>query len=146
MTGRQADLRRPFPWHLWAVGFVGLAWNAFGAFDYVMTVTKHAGYLAQFPPEMIDYWLAMPWWVYAIWGTGLFAGIAGSLALLLRRRIAIPVLTLSLFAATVSLVLGLVDPDAPRMDGQEAVSAVIVAVALLLPFYAVVLSRRGILR
>ena len=43
------------PWHLWAVGIISLLWNAFGAFDYVMTKLKNPAYMAAFTPEQQAY-------------------------------------------------------------------------------------------
>ena len=29
-------------WHFWVIAIASLVWNAFGAFDYVMTNTRNA--------------------------------------------------------------------------------------------------------
>jgi hypothetical protein len=41
------------PKHLWIVGVLALVWNSVGAFDYVMTETQNAGYMAQFTAEQV---------------------------------------------------------------------------------------------
>ena len=33
------------PWHLWVVGIVSLLWNAFGAYDFIMTNTQGEAYM-----------------------------------------------------------------------------------------------------
>ena len=76
------------PWHLWVVGGLSLLWNAFGCFDFTMTATNNADYLASYPQELRDYWMDMPVWVWAIWAIGVFGSLFGSIALLLRRDIA----------------------------------------------------------
>lgn len=134
------------PWHLWVVGGLSVLWNAFGCFDFTMTMTKNAAYLEPYPQEMLDYWLNMPIWRWILWGIGVIGGLAGSIALLLRRKLAYPLLFASFLAAAVSMSVSYADKDAPSMEGQLAMSLVIVAIALLLALYARWLSRRDVLR
>ena len=42
------------PWHLWVVVVLGLIWNGFGGYDYTMSQSRNAEYLAQFPPKPED--------------------------------------------------------------------------------------------
>ena len=134
------------PWHLWAVGGLSLLWNAFGCFDFTMTATNNAAYLEPYPQELRDYWLGMPVWVWAIWAIGVFGSLLGSVALLLRRKIAYPLFAASFLAALVSMGRSLVDKDAPTMEGQLIASTVILVIIMLLALYARWLSRREVLR
>jgi hypothetical protein len=134
------------PWHLWVIGGLGVLWNGFGCFDFTMTATKNAAYLEPYPKEMLDYWLNMPVWMWLLWAIGVFGGLAGSLALLARRKLAYPLFFASFLAAAVSMALGYADKDAPRMEGAEVMSVVILAIALLLVLYARWLSRGDTLR
>ena len=34
------------PWHLWLVGVVAVLFNGIGVFDYVMSMTRGASYMA----------------------------------------------------------------------------------------------------
>ena len=55
------------PWHLWAVGIVGLLWSGMGAFDYLMTQTENESYMAQFSPEQLEFFYGFPTWTVAFW-------------------------------------------------------------------------------
>ncbi|MEZ5954077.1 MAG: hypothetical protein R3C13_07190 [Hyphomonas sp.] len=134
------------PWHLWIVGGVSALWNAFGCFDFTMTATRNEAYLKPYPQEMLDYWLNMPVWVWLIWAVGVFGCLAGSIALLLKRKLAVGFFLASFLAAASSMSMGYFDKNAPRMEGQQYMSFVIIAIALLLVVYARWLSRRDILR
>ncbi len=134
------------PWHLWLLGLFGLLFSAFGIFDYLMTVTRNAAYLGQFPKELLDYFFGLPGWYYAIWAVGLAGGLVGSFALLTRCRSAVPLLGLSLISTLFSLYTGLTDPNAPHMEGMEIIATVITAVSTLMFAYAFVQRRRGLLR
>lgn len=133
-------------WHLWLAGILGILWNGFGCFDFAMTAGNNEAYLGSFPEEMTAYWQAMPVWMWALWALGVFGGLAGSVALLLRSKLAAGLFAVSLVAAGVSMGLGMMDPDAPRMEGSEVFTALILAIAAGLFAYAWWQNRRGVLR
>jgi hypothetical protein len=134
------------PWHLWVVGGLSLLWNGFGCFDFTMTATHNTAYLASYPQEMLDYWFDMPVWSWVLWAIGVFGGLLGSVALLMRKRLAVGLFLASLLAATVSMVMGYFDKNAPRMEGAELFPLIIIGIAVLLVAYARWLSRRDVLR
>ncbi|MBU1286223.1 MAG: hypothetical protein KJ871_00715 [Alphaproteobacteria bacterium] len=134
------------PWHLWLVGGLSLLWNGFGCVDFTMTATRNAAYLEPYPQEMLDYWLNMPTWMWADWAVGVFGGLLGSIALLLRRKLAVPLFAASFIAASISMSFGFLDENAPRMEGAGLMSGIIIVIALLLAVYAWWMSRRDVLR
>ncbi len=139
------------PWHLWVVGVVSLLWNAFGAFDFVSTITRGEAYLREmnFDQAMIDYFLAMPDWMYVPWTLGVWGAVIGSILLLLRNRFAVWAFALSLIGAVVSLVYGqFMDPPplAPDMAMMKWMPFVIMLITVLLFVYAFNMRRKGVLR
>lgn len=86
-------------WHLWLVSILGILWNGFGCFDFAMTASNNQAYLGSFPEAMVVYWQAMPIWMWALWALGVFGGLAGSIALLMRRKLAVALFAVSLVAA-----------------------------------------------
>jgi hypothetical protein len=134
------------PWHLWVIGGLGVLWNAFGCFDFTMTATHNAAYLEPYPQDLKDYWLNMPAWTWIVWAIGVFGGLLGSIALLLRRKLAYPLFAASFLAALVSMGRSYLDKDAPTMEGQMIAALVILTLALLQALYARWLSRRDVLR
>ena len=139
------------PWHLWVVGVVSLLWNAFGAFDFVSTITRGEAYLREmnFDQAMIDYFLAMPDWVYVPWTLGVWGAVIGSILLLLRNRFAVWAVALSLIGAVVSLLDGQFmepPPLAPDMAMMKWMPYVIMVITVLLFVYAFNMRRKGVLR
>lgn len=149
-------IKRNTPWHLWAVGVLATLWNAFGAYDYVMTRQRDADYLQGMMPGMdpqaVLAWIdAFPIWAQFGWGLGVWGGLLGSLLLLARSRYAVHAFAASLVGAVFSLGYQLA--AAPPMPGAEALGAmntvmpiVIIAVAALLLYYAQRQRGRGVLR
>ena len=151
---QQATESRGVPVHLWIVGILSLLWNAFGAYDYVMTRMRDTEYLASMMPDvdpnaMLAWVDAFPIWAQFGWGLGVWLGLIGSALLLARHRYAVPAFALSLIGTI--LGLGYQIAAAPPLPGAEGplvtiMPWVIIAVALALFLYARAQKASGVLR
>lgn len=146
------SMKAATPWHLWAVGGISLLWNAFGGYDFVMSVTQGETYwrASGMTDAMITYYNAMPTWMYVPWVLGVWGAVAGSILLLLRSRFAVHAFALSLIGAVVSLLYGLVidkaPPPPPEMAAMAYMPYVITVIAAFLAWYAWTMSKKGVLR
>ena len=137
------------PMHLWIVGGMATVWNAFGAFDYLMTQTRNEAYLAGFTDPQRIYFESFPIWMEAAWALGVWGGLAGSLLLLARSRWAVTAFAVSLAGLAVSTLYqyGLNSPPEDMMTGAMlAMNLAIWAVAIGLLVYAIRMRGRGVLR
>ena len=140
------------PWHLWVVGVLSLAWNSVGAFDFVSSVTRGEAYLREsgYTQAAIDYYNAMPGWMYVPWVVGVWGAVLGSILLLLRKRLTVPVWGLSFLGALVSLLYGTVITKAPAPPPEQAMMAwfpyVIVLFAAVFAWYAWAMKKAHVLR
>lgn len=139
------------PWHLWLVGGLSLLWNGFGGYDFIMTNTQGEAYMraSGMTQPMIDYFNAMPTWMYVPWTLGVWGAIAGSVLLLLRLRWAVHAFGLSLIGAAGNLLFGLANPMPdlpPEMAAMQFMPWIIVGIAVFLLWYAWTMGRRGVLR
>ena len=140
---------RPTPSHLWIVGALATLWNAFGAFDYVMTQTDNADYLAQFTDPQRVYFASFPAWMEAAWACGVWGGLAGSLLLLARSRHAVLAFALSLAGLLASTIYQYVLNKAPAdmmTPAMVGMNIAIWAIAIGLLYYALRMRGRGVLR
>ncbi len=137
------------PWHVWVIGVVTLLFNAGGAFDYVMTQTRNATYMAQFSEAELAYFYGFPSWVQGSWALAVWGAVLGSVLLLMRRKWAASVFAVSLIAMVVTFAHNFVLAEVKMHEvvGTEAIwfSAVIAIVALALFLYARAMARRGVL-
>lgn len=137
------------PWHLWTVGAVSLLWNAVGALDFTMTQARNEAYLQAFTPEQREYFFRFPFWVVAAWGLATWGSLTGSVLLLLRRRLAVPVNGAVLVAMAVTFLHNYVLTDGLAVMGGAGpvfFTAVIVLIGVLLWLYARAMRTRGVLR
>jgi len=138
------------PWHLWVIGIVTLLWNAIGAFDYTMTETHSAWYLAQFSKEQLAFVEAVPAWGIAAWALGVWGSLAGSVLLLLRSRLAVTALAVSLAGAAVTMAQNYLVADPSWLDiagtGGMVFAGIILIVTLGELLYARQQAGAGVLR
>ena len=133
---------------MWIVGALALLWNSVGAFDYVMTQTRNASYLAKFPPAQIEFFDNFPVWATAAWALAVWGGVVGSVLLLMRNRLAVPVFLVSMVAMVLAtfrnyvLANGLeVFPDA----ASKIVTAMVFVIGVALYLYARAQQKQGVL-
>lgn len=138
------------PWHLWAVGVVGILWNGFGAFDYTMTNTQGDKWLEanKMTAEQIAYYHAMPAWMTGVWAIGVWGGVLGAILLLMRRKLAVPVFIASLVAFSASVVYSVLVNPAPHGGGPDmmVMHAVIFAGCVFFVWYSMRATKQGLLR
>lgn len=135
------------PWHLWVVGVLVLLWDMVGAFDYLMTQTQNESYMSQFTPEQLEYFYGFPAWAVAFWALAVWGGLLGSALLLLRKRLAAPVLLVSFVSMVVTSIYNFVLSEGLEVMGSTgaAFSAVIFVVALGVWLYARAMAKKGVL-
>jgi len=138
------------PWHLWVVGVVAVAWNAFGCWDYTMTHLKGEAHLRAFgmTDAQIAYFDAMPAWTHATWAIGVWGGLLGAVLLLLRRRWALHAFVLSFLGFVGGLIYSYGLSDASAVMGPNAwmMNALIGGACILFIWYAWAMAKRGVLR
>jgi ABC-type xylose transport system permease subunit len=133
---------------LWVVGIIALLWNCIGAFDYLMTQTKNAAYMSAFPPEQLAFFYGLPVWVVAAWAFAVWGGVLGSVLLLLRRRLAVPVFLVSLVGMVVTTFHNWLLSNAFELFSDtfsRVFTVVIIVITVGLYFYARAMEQRGVL-
>lgn len=139
------------PLHLWIVGGLSLVWNAGGAFDYVMTKTANAAYLAQLSADQLSFLQDAPVWFGAAWAIGVWFSVLGSILLLLRSRYAATIFLASLGGLLVASVYTYAIADAGDALALQGTAALIFTIAIpliliALLIYAKRMTAKGVLR
>ena len=139
--------RRRTPIHLWVVGVVALLWSLMGAFDYLATQLRLEFYLSQFTQEQLDYFYGVPAWAVAGWAFAVWAGLAGAIGLLWRRKWSAWAFAVSLAGMVVSSIYTLVLSKGTEMMGVSGTvfTMVIWAFSIFLLLYARAQAKRGVL-
>ena len=139
MTETQGTRTPGRPWHLWLIGIVGTLWNLIGVVSFMLTQLNVEAVMSQYPPQQREYFESFPFWAVAFWAIGVFGGVIGCVLLLLKSRLAFPVLLASAIGAVVSNLGGLLLLGGMAvMGGASALgfAVFIIILAFLLVYYA----------
>lgn len=137
------------PWHLWAVGVVGVLWNSFGCYDYFMTMTKGEEYMksAGMTDAQIAFMHEAPTWLTAVWAIGVWGGLLGAVLLLVRNKLAVPVFIASLISFVISALYNTVIKPMPgAAAGHMIMMGVIFLGCVFFVWYSMCVKKQGLLR
>jgi hypothetical protein len=139
---------RPPRWY-WVVSGIALAWMLIGVFAWVADLMTDEAAVAGFTDAQRQLYAARPSWIFAVYAAATFAGLAGAIALLLRRSWAVPALAVSLAAIIVQFGYTFLVLDAARILGATTalpfpITIFVIGAALL--YFAMLAGRSGWLR
>jgi hypothetical protein len=127
--------RTAVPGWFWMVATLGLAWNLFGLFKFLAMAESNVGNLMNsgLSRAQAELYANLPGWMTLAFAIGVLAGLAGSLLLLSRLRLAKPVFMVSL-AAYLVLYIGDMTQGVFAAFGpsQVAILTAVVAIAAAL--------------
>ncbi len=141
-------LKPATPWWFWLVSAVALLWNLMGVGAYISDATmSHEDMVKNYGQVLADAAAAQPAWVTGAYAIAVFGGALGCLLLLLRKKIAVWPLLLSLIAVILQqgyMWLGSgVMSEVPTSNKVMYISIPIVAIFLV--WFAKKMTAKGIL-
>ena len=103
--------------------------------------------MAQFDQAQLDYFYGFPIWVEVFWALAVWGGVLGSILLLLRKRLAVPVFMVSFVSMVITAIynFGLSNGMEVMGTGGFVFTVVIFFVALGLWLYSRAMRTRGVL-
>lgn len=90
------------PLSFWVISLLGLLWNSFGAYLYLLSKLDPETALTGATPAMRAYIEAMPVWAHVGWSLGIWGSLLGSVLMLIRSRHAVTAFLVSLLGALTS--------------------------------------------
>ncbi|MDT0558691.1 hypothetical protein RM697_08535 [Ichthyenterobacterium sp. W332] len=107
---------KPPIWY-WILSIIALLWNALGVMNYIQQAYRTEGFLEQVTTEQLAILDSRPAWATAVFAIAVFTGLLGSLLLLLRKKVATPILIIS-FVCAVATQIWWFTTDGPSTGGQ----------------------------
>ncbi len=138
---------QPSKW-FWIVTTLLLVWNMLGVVAYVQQSMLSVEALQAMPAAERDLLQSRPAWATAAFAIAVFGGTAGCLLLLLRSRLALPVLVLSFIGVVVQMMHAflIADSFAVYGPGGMVMPAMVLAISIFLLWYARRARKRGWVR
>jgi hypothetical protein len=135
---------QPTPRWMMPTAIASLLWNAMGLWSFVtnwqLSKTGYAG----LPDVQRELWSAMPIWTWIAFAIAVGCGMAAAIALLLRKRLAVPLFFISFIAILVQFSWPIFMTDAFAKMGAELVTfPIILAMVGALQYFG---ARRAVAR
>lgn len=127
---------KPPVW-FWIVSVIALVWNGLGVDQYLGQAYQTERWKSQLPAEQIEIANNAPSWYTAMFAIAVFGGAIGCILLLLRKKLAYPVLLISLIVVIIQMSY-----ITFSLKMANAMTPAIIIVALFLVW----LSKRGIVK
>ena len=124
------------------LAWIMVLWNALGVMAFVSQLLMTPEAIAQLPEEQQQIYNNIPAWSYAAYALAVFGGLLGSLLLALGKKLAFPVLVVSLAGVIVQQFHNFVVIDSISLMGWGIVilPAIVTTISVLL----VLISQRGV--
>lgn len=121
-----------------------LLWNLMGCAAFFMQSTQDVAELAKTDPYQAKIWSQMPLWAWISYAIAVVAGLLGAIALLLQRRVAVPLALICVIAVILQFcyTFFMTDMLAMRGFGTAIFPAVIILLAVAQLLYARMLANR----
>lgn len=135
------SIHKPPVW-FWVVSVIALLWNLMGVSAYLADAYTSIEQLEQMSQEIRELYEGRPAWATAGFAIAVFAGAIGSLALLLRKKWARPLLLLSVLGSVVLNVHTFFLSNALEVMGSNIV--IMPIVVIVFGIYLVFFAKKGI--
>jgi hypothetical protein len=131
-----------------AVGLLAVLWNVMGVASYLMSVTQGPDALQAVPEAERVLYEDIPAWVTSAYAVAVFGGLLGSILLLARRALAVPVFWVSLAAILAQMVHAFFLTPMLQLQGpaSAALPVTIIVIGAVLVGYARSARGKGWLR
>lgn len=130
------------------IGIVAIVWNLLGVMSYLMSVMMSPETLAAMPEEQRALYNDIPSWVTSAYAIAVFGGLLGSVLLVMKKALALPVLIVSLVGILVQMLYTLVLSDVIAVQGAASVifPLIVIAIGIFLVWYANSAKAKGWLK
>ena len=124
--------------NFWIIGGAALVWNLIGVVFYYLEVTTTPEGLASLTEAQQAFMTSKPAWATSAFAVAVTTGVLGSLLLLLRKALAVPMFLISLVAVLVQNAHAFLLANGLEVWGAGGLvlPAVIIAITVALLLYA----------
>ncbi len=123
------------------VAALALVWNLFGVMAFVMHANMSPDAIAALPEAERALYESYPMWALIAFACAVFGGVLGSLLLVLKKSLAVPVLLISLIGVLVQMGHSFLIARSHEVYGPESIALPILV--LVIAIYLVMLAGKA---
>jgi len=133
------------PKWFWAVAVLAVVWNLLGVMAYLADVYQTSEDLEALSATVQRLYALRPAWAVAAFAVAVFAGLLGSVLLLLRKRLASAILLISLISILVQNVywFGMAKAHTLFPASQQLMPFMVIVIAVLLIWFSRSSAQKG---
>ena len=118
------------PLWFWVIAVVALLWNIMGCVILLSEVFAQEAMMESMTEEQKEWSRSTPSWIYFVFAISVSAGVAGSICLLMRKRLSVLLFTISFVAVLIQMVYTMLIAGGLKVMGPSG--AVMPAVVIML--------------
>ena len=143
-----SDSGTAIPMWFWILGILAVLWNLMGLMAFVVQMMMTEEAMATLPEAQQEIYRNIPAWVNIAFAIAVICGTLGSILLVMRKKLAIPVLALSLLGVLLQYGYMFFLSNTPAVMGAGAMvlPALVVLISIGLIPYSTFCKGRGFLR
>ena len=132
----------------WAIGVMALIWNLMGCNVLFMELFYQEEMMVNFTETQKEWSRGFGPWVYVLWGVSVFSGVAGSINLLRRKKLARVFLDISFISVFIQMTYSMLIAGGLKVMGPTGavMPSLIIVIATGLVWFVRYVNRREWLR
>jgi hypothetical protein len=136
------------PKWFWIIAIVALLWNIMGGMIFLTEVFAQESMMETMTEPQKEWVRSTPTWIYIVFAIAVSTGLAGSVFLLLRKRLAVPLFVLGLVAVVIQMAYTMLIAGGLQVMGPSGavMPAVVVTLALVWLLFSLLFKSKGWLR
>ena len=92
------------PKWFWVIAAVAFLWNMMGCMIFLSEVFAKEAMMESFSETQKEWSRSIPGWIYVIFAASVVTGVAGSISLLMRKSLSVPLFTISFVTVLIQMV------------------------------------------
>ena len=105
------------PTWFWVIAAVSLMWNILGCVIFSSEVFAQEAIIESMTDEQKEWVRSTPRWIYVVFAISVSTGVVGSFCLLLRKKLTVPMFTISFAAVLIQMVYTMLIAGGLRVMG-----------------------------
>ena len=133
------------PRWFWVIAAVSLLWNIMGCVIFLSEVFAQEAMMESMTEEQKEWARSTPSWIYFVFAISVSTGVAGSICLLMRKALSVPLFTISFFAVLIQMGYTMLIAGGLQVMGPSGavMPAVVITLSIAWLFFSLFSKGKG---
>ena len=127
------EQQRSVPKWYWGVAGAALLWNLMGCTIFLSEMFAQEAMIESMTPEQQEWARSTPSWIYFVFAISVSTGVAGSVCLIMRKKLSISLFAVSFVAVLIQMIYTMLIAGGLQVMGPSGavMPAIVVSLAVL---------------